>query len=289
MKDFILATDSNTEFSAEYAKELGVSQIEMEIILDGKAMFASEIEDYNKFYEDMKNGILPTTTQINVDRFCEWFSSLMADGKDLLYFGLSSGLSGSFQSATIAKTILEEKFPKQKVFIVDSVSASMGEGLFLYTVNEYKKAGHTIEETADFAQKQALCISHWFTVDDLNHLYRGGRVSKLAAVFGTMLNIKPVLNVDDAGKLIPRDKVRGRRQALDALVEKYNKYADKSREQVVFASHGGCYEDAKYVLDKVLANNDVKFSMINTIGPVIGAHSGPGTVALFFYSKSRDI
>ena len=206
---------------------------------------------------------------------------------NLLYIAFSSGLSGTYTSAEIAKTDLMEKYPKQKIIVIDSLCASMGEGLLIHYAAKKKDNGASIEELAKWIENNKLSVCHWFTVDDLFHLKRGGRVSSVSALLGTMLGVKPILHVDDAGKLIPMEKVRGRKAALTALVEHMKKSAKVTPDDVVFISHGDSIDDANFIKDLVLKEFNVKEVRINYIGSVIGAHAGPGTIALFFMGQSR--
>ena len=235
----------------------------------------------------LRSGKTSTTTQINIEVFKEEMRPYLEKGLDVLYLGFSSGLSSTFNSARLAAAELTEDFPDRKIIIVDTLAASMGEGLLVYHAAMKKKQGMSLEETAAFVEENKLHLAHWFTVDDLNHLKRGGRVSGAAALIGTMLNIKPVLHVDDEGHLIPVDKVRGRRNSLAELVSHMEKTAISPSEQTVFISHGDAPEDAQYVEKLVRERFGVKTVYINPIGPVIGTHSGPGTVALFFLASKR--
>jgi DegV family protein with EDD domain len=245
--------------------------------------------DYSAFYARMRGGEMPSTAQINVGDYIEFFTPFLEKELDILYIAFSSNLSGSYNSSRIAMEELKEKYPNRKIAIVDSLCASMGEGLLVHLAKQKMNAGCSLDELAKWVEENKQKVCHWFTVDDLNHLQRGGRVSKAQAFIGTLMNIKPVLNVDENGKLIARDKVRGRKQALDALVEKMAKYAENPSEQTVFISHGDCLSDAEYVAGKIKERFGVQNVEIGFIGPVIGAHSGPGTVALFFLGKDRNL
>ena len=205
----------------------------------------------------------------------------------MLYLAFSSGLSGTYQSARLAQEELRERFPDRTFTVVDSLCASMGEGLLAYYAATMRQQGCTLEETAAWLEENKLKLCHWFTVDDLHHLKRGGRVSPATAVVGTMLNIKPVLHVDDNGHLIPMEKVRGRRQSLEALVRHMKETVENPEEQMIFISHGDCPQDAEYVAGRIRETMTVRDIRIHTIGPVIGTHSGPGTVALFFLGSHR--
>ena len=203
------------------------------------------------------------------------------------YLCFSSGLSSTFQNANIAVEDLKEQFPDRTVLVVDSLCASMGEGLFCYLCAQQKAAGKSMEEVRDYAESIKLNLCHWFTVDDLNHLKRGGRISSTTALVGTMLSIKPVMHVDNEGHLIPMAKVRGRKASLTALVDHMEATAIDPQNQTIFISHGDCLEDAQFVADEIRKRMGVTDIRMNYIGPVIGSHSGPGTVALFFLGKER--
>ena len=239
----------------------------------------------------MRAGSMPTTAQVNPEQAKEAFKKCLEQGKDVLYIAFSSGLSGTYGSAVIAARELEEdkEYPGRKVIVLDSLSASLGEGLLVHKAVMLKEAGKSMEETADWVEKNKLHLCHNFTVDDLFHLHRGGRVSKATAILGTMINIKPVLHVDDEGHLIAIGKVRGRKKSLSALVDRMAEQIRGYEEQndVVFISHGDCGEDAEYVKKLVQERFGVESFIINHVGPTIGAHSGPGTLALFFVGNPR--
>ncbi|MDL2254556.1 DegV family protein, partial [Ruminococcaceae bacterium OttesenSCG-928-I18] len=239
------------------------------------------------FYAKLRNGSMSVTSQVNVTQFLEPFRSTLQQGKDILYIGFSSGLSGTVNSGRLAAEELAGEFPEAKILVVDTLAASLGQGLLVYHAVQKKREGASIEEAAQWLESNKLNLAHWFTVDDLNFLKRGGRVSGAAAMFGTMLNIKPVMHVDNAGKLIPVEKVRGRRQSLDALVDHMEKTAILPEEQMVFISHGDSREDAEYVAHEVKNRLGVSEVFLNYVGPVIGSHSGPGTMALFFLATER--
>ena len=238
------------------------------------------------FYEKLRAGGMSTTSQINQATFMDTFSPVLEEGKDVLYIGFSSGLSGTFHSATLAAEELEEKYPGRKVTVIDTLQASMGQGLAVYYAARQMQEGRSVEEIAAWFSENRLKVCAWFTVDDLMFLKRGGRLSGAAAVAGTLLGIKPVLHVNDEGKLIPMEKVRGRRASLDALVKHIKASELPLSQQVIFVSHGDCAEDAQYVIDAVKALGVARIE-VNHIGPVIGAHSGPGTVAVFFLANKR--
>ena len=289
MSNFVIVTESTTDLSPEMIEEFGLAvlplqyQIGEDTYLDKVGGGLSQVEFYNK----LRGGASATTSQIAPAIFEEEFEKILKEGKDILYVGFSSGLSGTYNSACIAKDLLADKYPDRKIFCVDTLAASMGEGLYAYYAYRMREEGKSIEEIAAWLEENKLKLCMWFTVDDLNHLKRGGRVSPTVAFVGTLLGIKPVLHVDDEGHLINVSKVRGRKAALDALVDQMKATAIKPEEQVVFISHGDCLEDAEYVAAQIKEKLGVPDIKINFIGPVIGAHSGPGTVALFFYGSKR--
>lgn len=290
MRDYRIITDSTSDLSLSALQESGVQVIPMEFHLDGKSYhnYPDEREyDMKTFYAELKAGKTSTTSQINQQTFLEIFEPVLQEGKDILYLGFSSGLSGTYQSSCLAAEDLREKYPEAKIFCVDTLAASAGEGLLVYTAAQKKAEGMGIEELAKWVEDHRLHLCHWFTVDDLYHLKRGGRVSPAAAVIGTALGIKPVLHVDNEGHLIPMEKVRGRRKSLDALVDHMVKTCDPKEGQTIFISHGNAPEDAEYVAKQVQSKLKVKNVVLSMIGPVIGSHSGPGTIALFFFGTQR--
>jgi len=290
MSDYRIITDSTSDLPASLARELELHIIPMLYTVDGRDYLNTPDERFlssHDFYEMLRAGKVSTTTQINGEVFKNEVRPYLLEGLDILYLGFSSGLSSTFSSVLIASQDLKDEFPDRKIVIIDTLAASMGEGLIVYHAATRKKQGMSLDEVATWVEKNKLHLAHWFTVDDLNHLKRGGRLSGTAAFVGTMLNIKPVLHVDNEGHLIPVDKVRGRRKSLEELVSHMEKTAVNPAEQTVFISHGDAPEDAAYVEKLVRERFGVKSVYINPIGPVIGSHSGPGTVALFFLASKR--
>ena len=239
----------------------------------------------------MRDGSMPTTSQVNPEQAKAAFTACLKEGKDVLYIAFSSGLSGTCGSGMVAAQEIQEEgeYPERKIVVIDSLSASLGEGLLVHKAVMLKEAGKSMEEVADWVENNKLHLCHNFTVDDLFHLHRGGRVSKATAILGTMINIKPVLHVDDEGHLIAIGKVRGRKKSLSALVDRMAEQIKGYEDQndVVFISHGDCMEDAEYVKKLVQERFGIEKFIINHVGPTIGAHSGPGTVALFFMGNPR--
>ena len=290
MNPYKIITDSTTDLSPSMVDALDLHVIPMHFTVDGCDYLNTPDEKQlssHDFYELLRSGKSSTTAQINGEVFKDELRPYLSQGLDVIYLGFSSGLSSTFNSARLAAEELAEEFPDRKVLTVDTLSASMGEGLLVWHAVQQKRAGLDIDALAAWVEENRLHLAHWFTVDDLNHLKRGGRVSGAAALVGTMLNIKPVLHVDDEGHLIPVNKVRGRRNSLEELVNHMKETAVDPASQTVFISHGDAPQDAEYVAKLVRERLGVTQIFINPIGPVVGTHSGPGTVALFFLATKR--
>lgn len=290
MNPYKIITDSTTDLSPSMVDALDLHVIPMHFTVDGCDYLNTPDEKQlssHDFYALLRSGKSSTTAQINGEVFKDELRPYLSQGLDVIYLGFSSGLSGTFNSARLAAEELAEEFPDRKVLSVDTLSASMGEGLLVWHAVQQKRAGLDIDALAAWVEENRLHLAHWFTVDDLNHLKRGGRVSGAAALVGTMLNIKPVLHVDDEGHLIPVSKVRGRRNSLEELVNHMKETAVDPASQTVFISHGDAPQDAEYVAKLVRERLGVTQIFINPIGPVVGTHSGPGTVALFFLATKR--
>ena len=242
---------------------------------------------FPEFYRKMRNGGVARTAAANMELFREAFEPYLREGKDILYMGFSSGLSTTVNSGAMAAKELMEQYPERKIVTVDTFGASAGYGLLVYLTVQKKREGASLEEAAKFVEDTRFHLCHWFTVDDLVYLKRGGRVSAAAAFVGGVLNIKPVLHMDDPGHLINMFKVRGRRASIKALADKYGELAVDRENGTVFISHGDCIDDAK-LLEQMLAERfHAKVKLITYVGPVIGSHSGPGTLALFFVGRER--
>ena len=286
---YVIFTDSTGDLTPALIEAADLRVLPMAFTLDGKDYRnypdGREMSSHD-YYEKLRAGSLCTTSQVTMLEFQQAFTPVLEAGQDILYLAFSSGLSGTYQSGCIAAEELKEKFPGRRIVCVDSLQASMGEGLFCYLVGKKRCQGADLDTAADYARQIAPQVCAWFTVDDLMFLKRGGRVSGAAAVAGTLLGIKPVLHVDEEGHLIPKEKVRGRRASLDALVKHFEATALDKTGGTVFISHGDCADDARYVIDKLRALG-VKEIEMGDIGPVIGAHSGPGTVALFWLGSAR--
>ncbi|MEA4911432.1 MAG: DegV family protein [Oscillospiraceae bacterium] len=290
MNKYVIYTDSTTDLSPALVEKAQLRVIPMEFTIDGqnyKNYPDGREMDAHTFYDKVRAGSMPTTSLVNAEQYVSVFEPELKAGLDVLFLCFSSGLSGSFNCAQLAAEELSAKYPDRKITAIDSLSASMGEGLLAYLAAMEQQKGKSLDEVAQWVQDNRLHLVHWFTVDDLEHLRRGGRVSAAAAFFGGMLNIKPVLHVDDEGHLIPVMKVRGRMASIDAMVAEMEKTAIEPQAQTVFISHGDSPEDVQTLADKVRDTLHPKEIFINPIGPIIGAHSGPGTLALFFLGATR--
>lgn len=289
MSEYVIITDNNSDLPEKYFKDHGVGCMYLSYSMDGKNYTHENFLPEHEFYEAMRNGSMPTTAQVNPENAKALLEPYLKEGKDILHIAFSSGLSGTYNSSRIAAEELMEEYPDRKIIVVDSLSASLGQGLLVWLAQQKKELGQTLEDVADWVEKNKLKMVHLFTVDDLNHLYRGGRVSRTTAIVGSMLNIKPVLHVDNEGKLTAIGKVRGRKKALQELVklmdEKIGSFGADC--DTIFISHGDCEQDAQYVAAKVKEKYNIKNIIINQVGATIGAHSGPGTMALFFVGDVR--
>lgn len=285
----IIITDSNSDLPIKFIKENNIETLGVNVTINGKEFqddFGQTV-GFKEFYDNIRNGADPSTSQIPVHPFEELFKKYVSLEYSIIYIGFSTALSGCVNSACIARDAVLEEFKYADISVIDTKSASLGEGLIVYYAVNMLKEGHTKEEIVDWIENNKLKINHWFTVEDLDFLKRGGRVSSSAATVGKLLNIKPVLYIDNEGRLIPVIKARGRKKALITLVEKFSERVVNPEEQVIFISHGDCIEDAEAVRDMIIKNHKVKDIIINPMGPGIGSHAGPGIVALFFIGKNR--
>lgn len=293
MGEFILSCCSTADLPKEYLEKREIPYVCFHFTIDDK-QYADDLGQsmsFEDFYGKIKNGAMPTTSQVNVDQFTEFFEPFLKAGKDVLHVSLSSGLSGSYNSANIAKEELIKKYPDRKLLIVDSLGASSGYGLLMDTLADMRDKGESIDSTYAFAQANKLNIHHWFFSTDLSHYFRGGRISRTSAIFGTILNICPLMNMDDKGHLTPREKIRGKQNVIKTIVKRMEEHAQggKNYSGKCFISNSACYDDARAVADLIeseFKKLDGKV-MINSVGTVIGAHTGPGTVALFFFGDKR--
>ena len=288
MAEFVISTETTADLSEKLIREMRVEIIPMAYYMDGESFDGAEHKlSETEFYARMRDRKLPTTSMVNPDQAYLFFLPYLQQGKDVLHLSFSSALSGSYQSFRTAAERLKKDFPERRVIVVDSKAASMGEGLFVWHVCRKRDTGADLSACAEYAESIVQNVCHYFTVDDLNHLHRGGRVSKATAIIGTLLKIKPCLHVDEQGRLINIDKVRGRKASLLWLVQKMKSKLCDIENPVIFISHGDCAEDAEFVRDRIREELGFRNFEIHFIGPVIGTHSGPGTVALFFLGKNR--
>lgn len=291
--DFEIVTDSCCNLLEDMIDDFGIHVLPLTFMVDGEdevyqSYLKGERTDLKQFYTMMREGKVFKTSLPNLAESEALFRELLGSGRDMLYIAFSSGLSGTYQALSLMAAQLQEEFPERKNHVVDSLAASGGQGLLVWYAVQHARAGESIDQVRDWLEENKLHLAHWFTVDDLMFLFRGGRVSKTAAWAGTLLNIKPVLHVDDEGHLIPMEKVRGRKKSLNALIDHMEKSANKPiSDQMVFITHGDCIEDAEYVAAKIKERFGVKEVVINYVDPVIGAHSGPATMALFFLADKR--
>lgn len=290
MNNFVIFTDSTADLSLDLYQQLDLKVVPLSFIIDGHEYledpFNLEISAHD-FYDLLRTGQMVKTSQIPPKRFLNAFEPYLKKGQDILMISFSSALSGSYNSLLVAKEILAEQYPNRKIVAFDSKCASMGEGLLIYYACLMKQKGASIEEIHSWLQENYLNLCHWFTVEDLDFLRRGGRLSGIVTFFGKLLKIKPVLHVDDEGRLVPVKKAVGRKASLDDLFNKMVETIKEPNNQVAFISHGDSLEDATYLKNRILNETEVTEVIINNVGAVIGSHSGPGTIALFFLGEKR--
>lgn len=290
MKEFVIVTDTTTDLPRDYVEKHHLYMMSLPYTLEGTSYTWEKPMPVKDFYDKMRAGSLPTTSQANPEEAAMLYESILKDNDvDILHIAFSSGLSGSFNSCRIASADVCEKYPDHRIVVVDSLAATLGQGLLVYKAVQLKEAGKSLDEVAAWVEENKYHLVHNFTVDDLFHLHRGGRLSKTAAIVGTMINLKPVLHVDDEGHLVMLSKVRGRKKSLIGLVDCMEKQLGdwKDKNDIIFISHGDCPEDAQFVADLIKERFGYENFMIDYIGATIGAHSGPGTVALFYLGDHR--
>lgn len=294
MERFILSCCSTADLKKEHFEQRNINYICFHYFLDGKPYTddLGQSMSFADFYQAMENGAETKTSQVNVGEFEEYFEPFLKEGKDILHVTLSSGISGVYNAANIAKDMLEEKYPDRKIYIVDSLSASSGYGLLMDKLADLRDAGKTIDEVHQWAEENKRRLQHWFFSTDLTFYIKGGRITKTAGFVGTMLNICPLLHMDGEGKLIPKQKVRTKKKVIEATVKKMEEFAENglAYDGKCYICHSACLEDAKAVAELVESrfphlNGSV---LINDIGTTIGSHTGPGTVALFFWGAERE-
>ena len=287
MCNYQIITDSGCDLPNEILEKLDLKMVSLSLIFRGETMADSVSGDIKSFYESMRQGEVSTTSAINPDGWSQAIENELKQGTDVLVIAFSSGLSTTYQSAVIAAGELMEKYPQRKVLVVDSLCASLGQGLLCHYAAQKRDEGLSLEELAAWLEENKLNLCHWFTVDDLVYLKRGGRVSAATALVGTLLNIKPVLHVDDEGHLVSVTKTRGRKASIQAMVDQMVASAFPGENDFITICHGDCFEDAQYLAGLCKEKLGVKEVFIGYTGAVIGSHSGPGTLALFFMGKKR--
>lgn len=288
MAAYRITTDSTVDLNLERMEELKVPFVSLHLMLEGKDILDDmKLESAMMLYNAMREGKMGTTSQATVESFLELWEPMLQAGEDILYIGFSSALSGTVNSALIARGQLAERYPDRHILIVDSLCASAGEGMLLEHAVELQKSGLDIDACYKAVEELKLRVNHWFTVDDLTYLRRGGRVSGAAALFATLLSIKPVMDVSNEGKLIPREKVKGRRAAIKRMYEHLCEKIDVAASTFVNISHSDCIADAKYLMEIIKERFPKMIVRIYSVGAVIGSHSGPGTLALFFLGTPR--
>lgn len=288
---YTIVTDSSCNLPEELIDELELEVLPLVFMIDDtqyQSYLKGEVTDLKQFYTMMREGKVITTSLPNLSDAEDLFESIFKNGNDILYLGFSSGLSGTYEGMRTIGTTLAERYPERTFVSVDTLAASVGQGLIVYYAAKKKQAGASLDEVAQWVTDNRLNLAHWFTVDDLMFLYRGGRVSRTAAFAGSLLNIKPVLHVDDEGLLIPMEKTRGRKKSIQALVSHMEETGNAPlKDQLIGISHGDCIEDVEYLQKLITEKFGVTNYLVNYVDPVIGAHSGPGTLALFFLASGR--
>lgn len=291
MNQFAITTETACDLSPEFFSENDIRTTSLYVVLDG-VTYGHNCKDVisdKDFYAKMRKGSMPHTQQVNPEQAIDIFEPYLKSGQDILHIGFSSGLSGSFNSCVLAAQELSEQYPERKIIVIDTLSASAGQGLLVYTAVEMRKQGKTLQEIANWIEENKMHVCTYFTVDDLNHLQRGGRVSKTTALIGSAIGIKPLLYIDNGGKLLPCGKIRGRKQSiaglLDKMEEKIGSFRGKS--DVAFISHGDCLPEAEEFAETIKKKFGIKKVVINILGAALAAHAGPGTILFAFYGDKR--
>jgi DegV family protein with EDD domain len=290
MSKYVIATDSCSDLPNSFVKENDIQIVPLTVDINGKsyAHYPDERElKIADFYQLMRDKKVAKTSLVNVGTFLEFFEPFLKENKEVIYIGFSSALSGTLQSAITAAEELKQTYPNGKILICDTLAASMGEGLLVHYAVGLRNQGKTIDEVKHWLEEKKLSLIHLFTVDDLGTLRRGGRLSDTKAIIGQILRVKPILHVSNEGKLVPIRKARGRQFSLDSMLELVDQKIENPKGQTIFISHGDSLEDAEYVGNKIKEKYQVKEIIYNHIGPIIGAHAGPGTIAVFFLGNER--
>lgn len=282
MSKFVITADSTVDLPKAFLEEKQVPVVSLSYIIDGATYRDGEGLTSKEFYNKIREGAMPTTSQVNPEQARDLFEPILKEGTDILHIAFTSGLSGTYNSCRIAAEELSEEYPDRKIVVVDSLCAASGGGMLLYKAIELKEQGKSFDEIVTWVEENKLHVCHDVTVDDLFHLHRGGRVSKASAVVGTIIKIKPIIHVNDEGKLIVIGKERGRKKALQTLVERMEEKSQGFENDIVMITHGDALEDAEYVKGLIQDKFGITNIMINPLGTVIGSHTGPGVIALFY-------
>lgn len=282
MSKFVITADSTVDLPKAFLEEKQVPVVSLSYIIDGATYRDGEGLTSKEFYDKIREGAMPTTSQVNPEQARDLFEPILKGGTDILHIAFTSGLSGTYNSCRIAAEELSEEYPDRKIIVVDSLCAASGGGMLLYKALELKEQGKSFDEIVTWVEENKLHVCHDVTVDDLFHLHRGGRVSKASAVVGTIIKIKPIIHVNDEGKLIVIGKERGRKKALQTLVERMEEKSQGFENDIVMITHGDALEDAEYVKGLIQDKFGITNIMINPLGTVIGSHTGPGVIALFY-------
>lgn len=287
MRDFVITVNSTVDMPKEWLEERDIKVVPLHYTMDG-----TTYEDMNgltakEFFANLREGKMSVTSQVNPDEAREILEPYVKEGKDVLHLAFTSALSGTFNSMRLAAEELREDYPEAKIIVIDTLCACMGEGLLAHYAYEFKKAGKSIEEIAQWVEENKLRVCHQVTVDDLHHLHRGGRVSKTSAIVGSMVKIKPIIVVSDAGKLEVVAKERGRKKSINTIVNMAIERMEESDKEIAFVTHGDCIEEAEYVAQLLKEKAGIKEVIINNIGTVIGSHTGPGVLAVFHMGNKR--
>ena len=287
MRDYVITVNSTVDVPKEWLEERHVPVIPLKYTIDGETYTDMEGLSAKEFFDKLREGKMSTTSQVNPEEAAAELEPYIKEGKDILHLGFSSGLSGTLNSMKIAGEMLEEKYPEAKVIVIDTLCACLGEALLLYKALQQKEKGKNIDELAGWVEENKLHVCHNVTVDDLNHLHRGGRVSKTTAVLGTLVQIKPIIHMDDNGKLQVIGKERGRKKSLNKIVDMAVEQSKGWDNDIIMITHGDCIDDAEYVAKLVREKMGIDNILINNIGTVIGSHTGPGVVAVFCMGNKR--
>lgn len=287
MNKYVITSDTTCDLPESYLKEHQIDILPLYYSIDDVVYGEEQHMPAKEFYDAMRNGKMPTTMAVNPENAERCFRKHLEQGFDILHIAFSSGLSSTYNSAAITAKELQEEFPDKKIIVIDSKCASLGEGLFVHKAVMNQQHGMSIEDNAKWLEDNYLHVCHLFTVNDLNHLHRGGRISKATAVIGTIINVKPVLHVDNEGHLVSLFNVRGRKKALNSLVDKMGEVYQDYENDIIFISHGDCLTDAEYVASQIKERYGIESFLYNDVCPTVGAHSGPDTIALFFMGEHR--